>query len=256
MKQWNGLLKKEWVSMKGWLYGTVGASILFVLIIPFVVSMFVKGVFDVLLFALIPSWILFSLILPVIVLLNSLKKETGRLDIWLHSPVSIFKLFGVKAIFAGFVGAVNLFFATFVGSIQLSNSNLDIDFAFSGAGVVFIFVLFLVSLMAMCIGLFARVLYLVIEPSVKVFAIPILVGFFFVVSWIFQRIEGTMIYEKITTFGPIRSVSKNGFSIEKEQFFFEANETIFHTGDLLVNVLFTILLFVTSAVLFEKKVRF
>ena len=119
MKQWNGLMKKEWVAMKGWLYGTVGASILITLVIPYVVPMFLEGNVDALISGLIPFWILVSLILPVFVILSSLKKEMGHPDIWLHSPVSIFKLFGSKAVFAALVGVVNLLLVTLSRSTSI-----------------------------------------------------------------------------------------------------------------------------------------
>ena len=261
MKQWNGLMKKEWVSMKGWLYGTVGASILITLIIPFVVPMFLEGSVGSLISGLIPFWILVSLILPVIVLLNSLKKEMAHPDIWLHSPVSIFKMFGSKAVFAGFVGIVNLLIVISLGLFHLKLSTIAINFTFANVGVLstFILVFFMVSLVLMCIGLFVKVLYYVIKPYAKVFTIPILFVFFFASGWVIEKIiekvKGTTVYEKIATFGPIGNPSKGGFFIEKEHFFFEVDETIFHIGDLLMNASFIVLLFITAAVLFEKKVR-
>ena len=251
-------MKKEWVSMKGWLYGTVGASILITLIIPFVVPMFLEGSVGALITGLIPFWILISLILPVIVILNSLKKEMGHPDIWLHSPVSIFKMFGSKAVFAGLVGVVNLLLVTFLGLIQFKISTISMN----SVGVLgtFILVFFMVSLMVMCIGLFVKVLYYVIKPYAKVFTIPILFVFCFASAWaierIIEKVKGTTIYEKIATFGPIGNPSKGGFFIEKEHFFFEVDETIFHIGDLLMNASFIVLLFITAAVLFDKKVRY
>ena len=260
MKQWNGLMKKEWVSMKGWLYGTVGASFLITLIIPFVVPMLLEGSVGALISGLIPFWILISLILPVIVLLNSLKKEMGHPDIWLHSPVSIFKMFGSKAVFAGFVGIVNLLIVTLLGLFHFKLSTIATNFTSTiGVLATFILVFFMVSLMVMCIGLFVKVLYYVTKPYLKVFTITILFVFIFASAWaierIIEKVKGTVIYEKIATFGPIGNPSKGGFFIEKEHFFFEVDETIFHIGDLLMNASFIVLLFITAAVLFEKKVR-
>ena len=260
MKQWNGLMKKEWVSMKGWLYWTVGASILITFIIPFVLPMFLEGSVIALISGLIPFWILISLILPVIVILNSLKKEMGHPDIWLHSPVSIFKMFGAKAVFAGIVGIVNLVIVIFLGLLHFKLSTIEMDFI-STLGVLgtFILVFFMVSLMVMCIGLFVKVLYYVIKPYMKVFTIPFLFVFIFASAWtierIIEKVKGTAIYEKVSTFGPIGNPSKGGFFIEREHFFFELDETIFHIGDLLVNSFCIGLLFITAAVLFERKVR-
>lgn len=258
MKQWNGLMKREWVAMKGWLYGTVGAAILITLIIPLFIAIFFKESVDGVVISFLPLWLVVSLIMPISILLSSLKKEMDRPDIWLHSPVSIFKLFGAKAVFASGIGLLNLAIATFVGLIQLKLFSPIPDLTFGGLigfGSTFIFSVFLTSLLAMCMVLFIRVLYLVMEPRMKGFTIPILIVFVFGASWVYERIRVTSFYEKITTFGPFANPLNKDFTMEGEGFFFQVNTTVLHTGSFLVAISLTIFLFVLAAVLFEKKVR-
>lgn len=259
MKQWNGLLKKEWATMSGQFYGTLGASILFTLLIPFGSSLFNWGL-DALEVSLILSlvWMAASLLIPTIMLLISLGKEMNRTDIWLHSTSSIFKLFGSKAVFSGFVGFVNMVIPTLVIIIESRFFVYLMDFSFKTIleiGVIMFFMFYMISLLVMCIGLFFGVLYQLMKPVAKGFAIPNVVILFLFSSWLAERISSTAAYKKIVNIGPIKGPGEKVFNIDGENFLFEIDTTPLYMGDILLNFVFGALLFITAVVLFEKKVR-
>ena len=259
MKQWNGLLKKEWATMSGQFYLTAGASLIFSLLIPFGSSLFNWGL-DALEVSLILSlvWMATSMLIPTIMLLISLGKEMSRPDIWLHSPASILKLFGSKAVFAGFVGFVNMVIPTMVLIIESRFSGFPVELSFvtnlNIGGLLFV-TFYMASLLIMCTGLFFGVLYQLMKPVVKGFAIPNVVILFLFSSWLAERISSTTAYKKISNIGPIKGPGKGLFNIDEGNFFFQIDTTFFYMGDTLLNLLFGALLFITAVVLFEKKVR-
>ena len=200
MKQWNGLLKKEWVAMKGWFYGTIVASILLIFVLPFIFTLFFGGGADSLEVFLSPILLfgaLLGVFMPSIILLVGFGKETDRPDIWLHSAGSIFKLFGSKVIFAAFVGAVNLVIFTLLLLLQLGFtkevSGIKFNGEFIGNGGLVLLFLFFASLMMMCIALLFRVFFLVIKPYTKKLTLPILGVCFVVAASVESKITGSAI---------------------------------------------------------------
>ena len=259
MKQWNGLLKKEWSVMSGQFYATIVASILFTLLIPFGSTLFNWGLNGLMLsFVLSIIWVLASLFIPTIMLLISLGKEMNRPDIWLHSTASIFKLFGSKTVFAGFVGFVNMAIPMLVIIVESRYIDLLVDFQFNTIlelwGLLF-FILYMVSLPIMCTGLLFGVLYQLIKPMIKGFSGPVVVILFLFSSWVLERVTSTTIYEKMTSLGPVIGLDKSIFKIAQENHFFEIDVTVVHTGPILMDVLFAVFSFIIAVVLFEKKVR-
>mgnify|MGYP001795354157 CR=1 FL=1 len=143
MKQWNGLLKKEWLSMNGQFIATIVASVLFIVLFPFGSNFFNFGL-DAMQVSLIMSliWMVASMFIPTIILLISLGREMHRPDIWLHSKAPIYKMFGSKAVFGVLVGAVNLVIplvAIIIGS-RFSNYPFELTFkvAVQVSGYLFI----------------------------------------------------------------------------------------------------------------------
>lgn len=261
VKQWNGLLKKEWSLMREWIYGTVVMVIVLLGAATIVLSLFTINEINSLPIAgiAIILFIIITLFLPVAFLLNSLWKEWKRSDIWLHSTCSACKLFGAKAFFAGGLGALIMFvpallFLIYVGVfgsplVELTSRELTISIA------ILIPTFFTGSIMIMSVGLFLGVFHQLIQPFVKGFAIPITIVFFSLMSWVYQRVEELSFYKKIVSLGPIGDLSKEKFYIERDSFFIGPIEPVVYSGDILLNLLFIAVLFVMSSVLFEKKVR-
>jgi len=184
MKQWNGLLKKEWVLMRRWLYGTVVIEILLMLVA--LLGSSISGI-------MVLVWLMTSLLLPVTLLLNSLWKDWKRTDLWLHSTGSIFKLFGSKSVFSTIVGALNVLIPTLLFLIyaRIWGSPLY-ELSFNGL-VTFTSLLaitiFTASIMIMCGGLFLIVFAQFIKPFAKGFTVPITVLFFLVFAWVFEWLK-------------------------------------------------------------------
>lgn len=261
MKQWNGLLKKEWLLMKEWVYGfMVSVAIIVVLLTIGLTVVSIDGLTPTAVIGIaVITWVLVVLFLPLTVLLNSFRKEWDRPDIWLHSEGSIFKLFGSKFVFASLVGLL---------SIVLPILLLLISFAIFGAfaneftvteliifAVTLFYSFYMTALLIAATGLFLAVLYQLIKPAVKGMAIPILVVLFIAGSWLLEKMKATLLYAKITSFGPIGDPSKEEFYVEKEGFFIGPTEPVVYTGDIVISLLTVFVLFVVAAVLFEKKVR-
>ena len=259
MKQWNGLLRKEWAAMSGQFYASVVASILFVGLIPFGSRLFNWGL-DVLELSLISSltWMIICIFIPTIILLISLGKEMNRPDIWLHSGASIFKMFGSKAVYAALVGVVNLvipFIAIIIGS-RFSAFPLELTFKMAlQVGSLFFISFYITSLLIMGTGLFFGVLYQLTKPVMRGFALPNVVILFLISSWLVEWITTKSFYKELTSFGAITNPGEEIFTIVKGNFFFEIDTVVFYTGDILVDLVVGVLLFITAVVLFEKKVR-
>lgn len=261
MKQWNGLMKKEWLLMKEWFYGFVISVIISAVILTVgLMAVAIESSTKTAIVAItVIIWVLIILFLPLIILLNSLRKESGRPDVWLHSGESIFKLFGSKFVFASLGGLLSILLPAVSLFIYLVISGSTInEFTFTElvifAGALF-FLFFASSLLIASTGLFFAVLYQLIKPYVKGLAIPVLIVFFIVAAWLLERIKASSLFEKITSFGPIGDPSKEDFYIEKDGFFVGPTEPVIYTGNILITILSVMFLFVTAALLFEKKVR-
>jgi hypothetical protein len=242
MKQWNGLLRKEWLVMKGWFYGSLITQICGVLFLSFA-SIFLFEEFSMreLLSFFSTLWIIISVVLPTMVLLVSLNQEMVRPDIWLHSTVPTAKLFGVKMVFASMIGFINLLFPLIIFLIE------------SKLSALFVIMSFLLSIFIMCTGLFLGVLYQLLKPVVKGFSGPIVVMIFLFLSWLQARLAESAIYTKITHFGRINQ--EVTYDIQKERFSFEFGNMEIRTGELLIDTTIAVLLFIAATTLFEKKVR-
>lgn len=259
MYQWKGLLKKEWVSMISWFYGVLGISILVVFIIPFGSSLFYGGLspFELSILTNI-VWVSLSILIPTVILLISFGKEMQRPDILLHSTASILKLLSVKIVFAALVGALNMFIPIMLLLIQSRFSAFPLDLGFKVAfqmASLLAFAFYATAILIMCTGLFFGVLYQVIKPVVGGFALPIVIVLFLCSSWVAEKVTTTALYMKIGEIGPVVGLKEGAIDLGEWRLFFDIEEIYFHTGNLLMDILLTIILLITAAALLEKKVR-
>ena len=259
MKQWNALLKKEWAAMNGQFYATMVALMLFTILIPFGSNLLNWGLGGLEISIVLSFvWLAVSVLIPTIMLLISLGKEMNRPDIWLHSTVSVFKLFGSKTVFAAFVGFVNILIPVLVLVVESRFFHLWVDIPFKmilGLGGYIFLVLNLFSLLVLCTGLFFGVLYQLIKPVLKGFSGPVVVSLFLFSSWAIARISSSTTYEKMTSIGPRIGPDEDIFNITKGNHFFEVDLAGFQTGAILLDILMAVVLFIAAVVLFEKKVR-
>lgn len=259
MKQWSGLLKKEWSAMNGQFYVTIVAALMFVLLIPFGSILLNWGLNALELSVTLSSiWLMLGMLIPTIILLISLGKEMNRPDIWLHSTSSIFKLFGSKVVFSGFIGFVNMLIPILVIIAESRFVYFLVDIPFKtmlGLGGFMLLVFYILSLLILCTGLFFGVLYQLIKPVLKGFSGPVVLILFLFSSWVLERITSTTMYEKIANFGPLIGPDKEVFNFTSGKHFLEIDLISFRSGIILFDLLMAVLLFIAAVVLFEKKVR-
>ena len=259
MKQWNGLLKKEWVTMKWPLLVSALLGIIVMSFVPHLIVNFIgieAHVFEVAL-VICFIWAGASVLAPVIALSIMLVREMKRADVWLHSTASIFKLVGVKVFFATLIGAVGLLIPTTVLAVQyaLFNSTTFIfdDLLFFGS--IFIVVIFAVSITFMSIGFFIWVIDLLMKPYLKGFSIVATIIILLISSRLYAKFVLSELYEKLILIGPIDIMKIKNPKINVDFVYFDHTETFFYTGEILFDLFFTVVMFIVAALLFEKKVR-
>ena len=260
MKQWNGLLKKEWLAMKGWFYGSIITQACIVLFLSFFSTFILEEVSLIEIMQIFSGLVgmMLGVLLPITVLLVSLNKEMQRPDIWLHSTASTVKLFGVKMLFGSIIGFVNLVLTLIIVLVGSRFSGFPIAILFNDVfqiGTTAALMFFLLSIFIMCIGLFLGVLYQLLKPVVKGFSGPIVVMIFLFISWLQARLAESAIYTKMTQFGQLNNHPEINFNIQKETFFIDFATMDTYTGELLVDFALAFLFFLAATVLFEKKVR-
>lgn len=259
MKQWNGLLKKEWVTMKWPLLSSALLGIIVMSFVPHLIaSLFGFGVhvFEVALVVCF-IWAGASVLAPVIALFILLEREMKRPDVWFHSTASIFKLVGTKAFFATLIGAVGLLIPTTVLAVQYalfkSTTFIFNDLLFFGS--IFIVIIFTVSITFMSIGFFFWVIDRLIKPYLKGFSIVATIILFIVSSRLYGQFVLSELYEKLILIGPIDLMKIKNPEINVKFIYFEHTETLFYTGEIIFDIFFTVVMFIVAALLFEKKVR-
>ena len=259
MKQWNGLMKKEWVTMKWPLLGSAFLGIIILSFFPLMISKFLGVEVHVFEIALVICfiWAGASVLAPVSALFIMLEREMKRPDVWLHSTASIFKLVGSKVFFASLIGIAGLLIPTIVLAVQyaLFNSTMAVfdDLFFFGS--IFIVLIFAVSIIFMSIGFFFWVIDRLMKPYLKGFSIVVTIILFFISSRLYTLLALSEFYKKLTLIGPIDLMKIKNPKINVEFMYFEQTQTFFYTGEILLDAFFTVAMFIVAAVLFEKKVR-
>lgn len=259
MQQWNGLLRKEWVTLKAPLIVIALFAVATMLFLPILITHFWWEGVEVFELALIMCtlWAVASTLAPVVTLFIMLEREMKRPDVWLHSNASIFKLVGSKVVFAVIIGIGGLLISPIALAVQYAifrSSTLSFE-ALLFYGSVFIVVIFVASLSILCTGFFFWVLYRLMVPIIKGFVIIVLFILFGISSWAVESIRNSDIYTKLVKVGPIDLLKLKNPNLDIGNAYLEVTSTTFYTGEIVYNVLFTVFVFVIAAVLFEKKVR-
>lgn len=262
MNIWKGLLMKEWLLMRGWTYVTLIFTGMFTFFIPIFITLYFSvsvSQFNEGFNALSIFWFMAILFIPAIILMVSLGKEAERSDIWLHSPNSIFTLFGVKVFFAGLIGMLNLllsaFFLMLLFSVKLQPYRLVFEGDTLYFWLLFLPSLFIISIIIMCIGLLFRVIYLVMRPRTKKLTSSITFVSLFLFIWVSNKIIATEIYQKVSKVGKIGSVSESYFYLGDESSYLWVDESLFYLGEIILSFGYASLLFIAASLLFERKVR-
>lgn len=255
MEQWNGLLKKEWFLMKEWFWATIGIAVFSIFLLPYGISLFLQeeNVAEVALGAGM-FWIIIGIIVPTIILLNSIGKEMQHPDIWLHSTASMHKILSVKMSFAAFIGLINLVLSISTTFIRLSGGGLTLSNMMQ-LGWTLILSFFIASICIMCVGLLFGAIFQVIKPVVKGFSWPIILLLLLVAGWAMERISRSTLYQKIGEIGPKIGINSENTTFNEGSLTMEIEALELRTGDLFMDIIFAALLFFVASFLLEKKVR-
>lgn len=262
MKDWKGLFRREWIHLKWFLLLLALVHVLIVLLGPILIS---KGLgipqdFFTISLILSGSWLVFNMFIALFMLLQSLGYELKRADVWLHSPASMLKLVGSKAIFAvTATGASLVFGGILVGiSFYLSESRQELTFSEGALPLLSVLVsLFLYSITLMAIGFFIWSVYQVVRSRMGEWAVIFTIVLVFIALYILEKIRVLAFFSPILKWGPVKMTNVSIFN-EQDSYFFTGianNGVMFTLGGLLLNGVIVALLFVGGSALFEKKVR-
>ena len=259
MKQWNGMVRKEWVTMKWPLIVSALVAITVMAVFPFLITGFLATEVHVFEFALVICflWAGASVFAPVTALFTMLGSEMKRPDVWLHSNASIFKLIGSKAFMALMIGVGGLLIPTTVLAVHYALSKSTM-FSFDELlffGTTFIVICFEASIVFMSVGFFFWVINRLQKPYVKGFSIVITIILFLISARVYGQFALSELYQKLVMVGPIDLLALKNPAIVMDFVYFDHTETLFYTGEILFSTFSTVALFVVAAVLFEKKVR-
>lgn len=259
MQQLNGLVRKEWVAMKGPLLVSALFAVATMLLLPILITRFLGTGAQVFEMALIICflWAVASVASPVVSFFIMLERDMKRPDVWLHSNASIAKLIGSKVVFALLVGVGGLLIATIVLALHYAFSATSI-LTFNALlfyGVIFLVVSFIASISILCIGFFFWVLYRLMEPSIKGFSIVVTIVLFFISLLVVERVRSSDLYDKVVKVGPVDLLGLKNPNLDVGNGYFEVTGTAFYTGQIIFDTFFIVVVFVVATVLFEKKVR-
>ena len=260
MKQWNGMVRKEWVTMKWPLIVSALVAITVMAVFPFLITGFLATEVHVFEFALVICflWAGASVFAPVTALFTMLGSEMKRPDIWLHSNASIFKLIGSKAFMALMIGVGGLLIPTTVLAVHYALSKSTM-FSFDELlffGTIFIVICFAASIVFMSVGFFFWVINRLQKPYVKGFSIVITIILFLDFGKGIRSVCSFRALSETSHGGAYRFTGFNKSSDCDGFCFLRAIRRRCFTRVRFFLALFsTVALFVVAAVLFEKKVR-
>ena len=255
MKRWKGLLQKEWAQMK---WRLVFFILLNSLILFWGVDHLVFGMPEGFLTSIQPMiglCFILHLIMAVSLLLDSLGKDIGRPDIWLHSPASTRQLVGAKFLLIVLTTSCSLLVCGMIAGISYFVGNgavsvADDLFLLLSMGVVIL----LNAIYVMAIFFFFWSMYQVFRSRIGWFSIIVIIALvnMWIIGWgvVWSTKVFQLVMEIGPMYGPIKTIDLLMFSN-----YIVPSGTILTIGSLVLYGMMTVLYFVVGSILFEKKVR-
>lgn len=261
MKQLRGLLMKEWIQMKGWLYVLLlmGAIILFVGPTSLKRILVLEDSIGTIGFMTGLSLIFLHSIVVLFMFLTTLGKDMARQDIWFHTPASMFKLIVAKLIFSVFVVSVSIVFISTItfGYLSMTLESTTpilevVKFALLVDGAII-----WGSIYVACIGFFFWVIYQTLRMKIRAIAGPLTIVLFFFINYWWDKILSIPFFTNLfSMMGDIPFQRLSASDLVEKTFSFDLYVgPSLQLGELLFTVITTILLLILSVIWFEKKVR-
>ncbi|WP_033542442.1 hypothetical protein [Planococcus sp. CAU13] len=253
MNQLRGLMIKDWTIIKGY----VLLALLLDIVIPLgAASLFHFEFYEGLLVFCGTMMALHTLV-PIVLLSVLFTKEMDHPDIFFHSSASIHKInaskFGV-ALFATclsliWMSILTFAFTLFAPGIFVLNELLLFGAAFI-AGILFF------SVLVAIIYYFYLTMFYSMKPKIGGFAYIVSFGLFIFGLEMWDRVTATELYAAVTDFGVIQlSESELLTSLSYGLMVSFGDPPTIHLGQLLTTLLLLMILYLLSAMWFEKKVR-
>ncbi|MDW0116634.1 hypothetical protein QTL97_06780 [Sporosarcina thermotolerans] len=259
MKQWNGLLQKEWVQWRVQIIVLVLLMLTGLFVFPTFAKVLTAGEVPVFEITMIISFVAAGacVFVPVIAFATMFNKEMKRPDLWLHSTASTSKLIGVKLFMAAVMGFAYLLVPVVVVAIRyLFTSHPEVMFSeLLFVGVLLISAVFLASIQFMVYGFFFIVIDQLLKPFLKGFSIIITIVLFIISARIYGEVMNSVFYERFIKIGrfDLLSIKSSNIHIQYENFAF--SNTVLYFGEIAFAIFFTVGLLYLAITLFEKRVR-
>jgi len=200
IKQFMGLVKKDWYWMRTEILLGLGFYAISLIILPLILQqLIVRHVaFHNLVIGMSFITLLLGMLLPAFVIIWLLNHDMKRPDIWLHTPASSVKLFAVKIVLSALNGIALVILTELV--ITLSYFKSGVDYSFStmiGIELKMLAILSYMFLSSAFMGLIFWVLYQLLRPhlgKVSLVITFVLCCFYF---YVYGKFSDTDLYKSI-----------------------------------------------------------
>ncbi|HEX5564584.1 MAG TPA: hypothetical protein VFX34_06465 [Sporosarcina sp.] len=259
MKQWNGLLQKEWVQWRGQIIVLIFLLLAGLLILPYFAGLLAVGEVHVFEITMIISFVAAGacILVPVIAFSMMFNKDMKKPDLWFHSTASTVKLVVVKMVMSAGVGLAYLLVTVLVVAIRyaLTPQPEDIFNELLFYGSLLVGGVFLASIQFMVYGFFFIVIDQLLKPFLKGFSFVVTLILFIISARMYGEVTGSNFYEKFVRVGGFDLMSLKNPKIDLQYDYFTITNTVLYAGEIIFNVLFTVGLFCLAMALFEKRVK-
>ncbi|HSO59227.1 MAG TPA: hypothetical protein VLQ66_13510 [Paenisporosarcina sp.] len=262
MKQWRGLLMKEWINMKNLLYSLLVLDALVLFIVPsgFKRLFGIEEDLGTIRFMVGGILLFFHSLVALIFLIISLEKDIIRQDIWLHTTATMQKLVGTKIIFTIFVTSVSLLFIGVVtfGQFFISISNQSSELIDMGKFLILVNVMTFITSIYLCVvGFFFWVIYQTLRMRIQYYAIPVTLVLFVLINYWWNKILSSAFFTKTFAIGtlPVNDFIPQSLLHETINVKLDFSTEPFLIGILLFITFTTVLLYVSATSWLDKKVR-
>jgi hypothetical protein len=259
VKQWNGLLQKEWVQWRGQIIVLTFLLLAGLFILPSLAGVFAVGEVPVFEITMVIGFVAAGacILVPVIAFSMMFNKDMKRPDLWFHSTASTVKLVVVKMVMSAGVGLAYLLITSFVVAIRYALTpqpeGIFNELLFYGS--LLIVGVFLASIQFMVYGFFFIVIDQLLKPFLKGFSFVVTLLLFIISVRIYGEVTGSVFYEKFIQVGGFDLMSLKNPAIDLQYDYFTVTNTVLYAGEIIFGVVFTVGLFYLAIVLFEKRVR-
>lgn len=250
-----GLLRKEWVLYRSWIFAAfvTGFAILFIL--PLALS---KGNRELITDELHFSFMLGSLVIGSLFILlqflSSLRNDVHKKETWLHSTSSIMMLTGIKLLFSGIFCLVYLLLFTSLGMYNVNDVYEGTFLQIFLLQILIVGITFLIEMSFCTLIIFFYALYLTIKRYIGRVAIIMSAFVFFVANWAFFSFVESGLYQSLFYYGEVNLTPLiNYLPTAKTIVFSTTGGSIFLVEELIA-WLFSIGLFIIGSKWTEKVV--